>query len=101
EGTFLVAEELALEELLGQGGAIDLDERLVAPGGEPVDLAGDHVLAGAALAAQQAVKVGLRDLLDGGAQLLHHRADADEERTFGNAAAGAAGGAGGRPRLLG
>ena len=50
EGALLVAEELALEEALGEGGAVDLDEGPVAPGREVVDRVGDELLADARLA---------------------------------------------------
>ena len=52
-GAGLVAEQLAVEELLGQGRAVELDERALPAGrqvGQPV---GDDLLAGAALAENQ------------------------------------------------
>ena len=50
EGAFLMAEEFAFEELLGDGGAVDGDEILPAALAVMVDGAGDEFLAGAALA---------------------------------------------------
>ena len=49
EGALLVAEELALGEGRGQGGAVDLHERPVLPRAERVDRVGDQLLAGARL----------------------------------------------------
>ena len=45
EGPFLVAEEFAFDEILRDGGAVDLDEGLLFPGALPVDGAGDQLLA--------------------------------------------------------
>src|SRR5581483_9632086 len=50
EGALLVAEKLALEQRLGQRGAVDGDERHVPPGTAQVHGLGDQLLAGAALA---------------------------------------------------
>src|SRR5436305_15247410 len=49
----LMAEELALEEGLGEGGAVDRHERLAGPGAAAMESTRRHLLAGAALAAQQ------------------------------------------------
>src|SRR5690606_33661324 len=51
EGAALVAEELALGELSGDGAAVDRDERAAAAARDLVDRARDELLAGAALAA--------------------------------------------------
>ena len=48
ERPLLEAEQLALEQLPRQGGAVDLDERLVRPSGRLVKSLGDQFLAGAA-----------------------------------------------------
>ena len=53
EGAFLVAEELAFEERLGEGGAVEADEGSFAAGAGVVDGAGDEFLADAAFAADQ------------------------------------------------
>ena len=50
EGAALVAEQLGLEQPLGDGGAGDRDERLVAPRAGVVEGAGHQLLAGAGLA---------------------------------------------------
>ena len=60
EGALLVAEELALDQPLGDRGAVDRDQR---PGGAPavrVDRAGDELLAGPALAGDEHGGVGRR-----------------------------------------
>src|SRR5687767_8708015 len=64
EGAALVAEELGLEELEGQGGAVDLDEGALAAGGAVVDGAGDELLADAGLAPDEDGGVGVGDLID-------------------------------------
>src|SRR5208282_2662024 len=71
EGALHVAEELTLDEVLGDGAAVDDDER---PGGAvraPVDLAGDELLAGAGLAGDEHRDVGGRDLLQLAEDLEH------------------------------
>ena len=77
EGPLLVAEQLAFEQRLGQGGAVDLDERLVRPQAVVVDGVGDEVLARAALAADQHGRVAVGHLLDQPVHLLHRVARAD------------------------
>ena len=64
EGTALVAEELGLEELEGEGGAVDLDEGALAAGGAVVDGAGDELLADAGLAPDEDGGIGVGDLID-------------------------------------
>ncbi len=69
EGALLVAEQLALDEPGGEGGAVDLDQR---PGGAPavrVDRPGDQLLAGAGLAGDEHRGVGRRHPAD----LVEHR----------------------------
>src|SRR5690606_28084357 len=68
------AEELALEEALGDGAAVDADDGHVASWAVGVDGAGDEFLAGAALTDDEDGGVGggdvadeLHDLADGGA----------------------------------
>ena len=53
EGAAGVAEQLAGQQLLGERGAVDGDERPRAPRREPVEQPRQHPLAGAALAPQQ------------------------------------------------
>ena len=78
EGALLVAEELALEQVLGDRGAVDDDEGLVARGAEIVDRARDELLAGAALAGDQHGRARRRDALDGAEHAAHHLALADQ-----------------------
>ena len=60
EGAALVAEQLALEQLVGNRRAVDGDEGS-APVGVVVDGAGDQLLAGAGLALDEHGGVGRRD----------------------------------------
>jgi hypothetical protein len=71
ERALFEAEELALQELRGQGGAIHLDEGTLAAGRELVQGAGHELLAGAALASDQDGDVRVRHLLDDLAHLAH------------------------------
>ena len=58
EGALLVAEQLVLEQRLGDGGAVDGHEGALGAVGELVQRAGQQLLAGAALAQQQHGGVG-------------------------------------------
>ena len=58
ERATLVAEQLGLQQIVRDGGAVDLDERLLAPIRLVVDVAGDHFLADAGLAHDQDGHVG-------------------------------------------
>ncbi len=69
EGALLVAEELALQQSHGNGGAVDLDEGAPAPRAAIVNGAGDQLLAGAGFALDQHGRIGGRDRL----HLLQHR----------------------------
>ena len=72
-----VAEQLAVEQRADERAAVDRHERTArAPAGE-VERARDQLLAGAALAGDQHGRVGLRDLVDRRAHLLHRRRVAD------------------------
>jgi len=53
EGAFDVAEELALQQFAGKRRAVDGDERGVALGAAPMELAGQHAFAGAARSEEQ------------------------------------------------
>ena len=64
EGALLVAEELALDERGGQGGAVELDEGPLPPGAQRVEGVGDEVLAHAGLALEEHGRRGRRHLLD-------------------------------------
>ena len=83
EGALLEAEQLALEQLRRQRGAVHLDEGLVAAARELEQRARDQLLAGAALAAHQHGDVGVGDLLDDVAHLLHLRVVAAQEQQLG------------------
>src|SRR5207247_8526195 len=71
ERALLVAEELGLDQLVRDRGAVDLDERLLAPRRPGVDGACDQLLATAVLAADQH-PAGRRG---GGGDLLTEAAD--------------------------
>ena len=60
ERAALVAEQLRLEELIGQRRAVDRDERPVAAARAVVDEARDDFLAGARLAGEEHRRLGLR-----------------------------------------
>src|SRR5690606_4940610 len=53
ERALLVAEQLGLDQVLGQRRAVDRDERLVRDGRQRVQVARDQLLAGPALAEDQ------------------------------------------------
>ena len=62
ERTLDVAEQLAFEQALRQGGAVELDERPARAGARLMDRRGQKLLAGAALAPDQHGRVSDRDL---------------------------------------
>src|SRR5262249_32423144 len=64
EGAAPVPEKLAVEQGLGQPGAVDRDERRVAQDAALMHRAGDELLAGAALAAQEDGALVLADRID-------------------------------------
>ena len=72
-----VAEQLALDQLLGDRRAVHLDERPAAAAAQRVNRAGHQLLAGAVLAVDQHSAVGRRRHRDLLAQLLHRVALAD------------------------
>src|SRR5262249_9202040 len=76
ESALLVAEELALDELPRERGAVHLDERLRAARAPVVERVRDELLAGAALAADQHGDVGVGDAVDRLEEPLHRRARA-------------------------
>ena len=57
-GAVAVAEELGLDEVFGDGGAVELDEDAVAAEGFGVDGAGDELFAGAGFAEDEDAAVG-------------------------------------------
>ena len=64
EGALFVAEQLAFEQVVGNGGAIDGDEALAAPRRQVVHGAREELLARAALAEQQDGGARARDFFD-------------------------------------
>ena len=69
EGAFLMAEQFGLQEVLGDRGAIDGDERLLGALRARMNIARQHFLAGAAFAGDQHRGVRAGDLLGE----FHHR----------------------------
>ena len=69
-----VAEQLAFQQALAQGAAVDADERAARGGAEAVDGLGDQLLAGAGLAQQQHRGAGAGHLPRGAVHLGHRRA---------------------------
>ena len=78
ERAFLVAEQFAFQKLLGNGGAIDREERLLAAVAVMINRAGDEFLAGAAFAGDERGGVGAGDLADELEHLLHRLAAPDD-----------------------
>ena len=73
-----MAEEFAFDEVFGDGGAIDFDERGIVARALAVEGAGDEFLAGAALAGDEDGGLCAGDLADQLAEIFHRRADALE-----------------------
>src|SRR5438105_6398083 len=71
EGAPGVAEELALQELGGDGGAVERHEEALAPRAQAVDRARHQLLAGARLAGQQHGAAGGTDAADELVDRLH------------------------------
>ena len=74
EAAALVAEQLALDQVRGQGPAVHGKERFLAAAAQVVDRLGDQLLAGAGLAADQDAGVGPGHAADQVVDLLHGRA---------------------------
>ena len=92
EGPLAVAEQLALDEVLGQGAAVDRDERVAGAVALVVEVPGDQLLAGAGLAQDHHAGVGRGDRVDQAADRLHRRGLADQGgRPLGGLAAGSPG----------
>ena len=91
EGALLMAEKLALQEVFGNGAAVDHDERIRLTDAEPVHGAGHELLAGAAFPHDQDGGVRGRHLPDDGEDLLHlsRRSPASPQRCRRSAAAAA------------
>ena len=78
EGAALVAEELALQEAGGDGGAVELDERATAPGAERVDQAADQLLASSRLAPDEDGRIRRGHTLDQTDDSPERQAPADD-----------------------
>ena len=78
EAAFAVAEQLAFDEVFGDGGAVHLDEGLGGALADGVDGVGDQFLAGAAFAEDQHAAVGAGHQGELLAQRLHGNAFADD-----------------------
>ncbi len=78
EGAFFVAEEFALEQVFGDGAAVDGDEGVLPPLAVVMDRLGDQFLAGAAFAGHQDVDPAAGDFLDEVVDPLHRLAFADQ-----------------------
>ena len=63
ERAFLMAEQFGFEQVFGNGGAVDRDERLVGARRFAVDVARQHFLAGAAFAGDEDRGFAARDLV--------------------------------------
>ncbi len=74
KGAFHVAEQLALDQLLGNRRAVHFDERLIAPAAQGVHGARDELLARSVLTEDQHAAVGRRRHRDLLAQLPHDEA---------------------------
>src|SRR5262249_30305852 len=78
EGAALVAEDLALDQRLGNGRTIDGHERTLAPLGGLVDRPRDQFLPGATLAVDEDRRAAVGGQLDPAIRLLHPLRLADE-----------------------
>src|SRR5271166_2490076 len=78
EGAALVAEQLAFQQALGDGRAVEGPIRRPSPGSVLVDGAGDQLLAGAALTGDQHREVPRGDPANGLVHFAHGRASADD-----------------------
>ncbi|OGD31398.1 MAG: hypothetical protein A2V45_02415 [Candidatus Aminicenantes bacterium RBG_19FT_COMBO_58_17] len=77
-----MAEKLAFDQLLGDGCAVDLDERLFGPQAVAVNGPGDKLLPRAAFTVNQHGRVGRRGLEDVLPELLHQGVVADDLIAF-------------------
>src|SRR5262249_51122685 len=75
-----VAEQLALEQALAQGAAVDPDVRAVGAGAELVDGAGDDLLARPGFAHEEDAGPARRQQAGEAVRLPHGRAAADDAR---------------------
>ena len=73
-----MAEELRLHEVLGNGAAVDDDERPLGAVGTAMELSGEQLLARTGFARDQNVDVGRRNLLNSPKDLLQARTTPDD-----------------------
>ena len=99
EGAGLVAEQLGLDQGLGQGRAIDRDEGLVGAPRRAVQGAGEELLAGAGLAADEEAHPGLEQAGGLAGHPRQHRVAAGEVRGGGPRGGGGRGAHRGGGRL--
>jgi hypothetical protein len=78
EAAALVAEQLALDQLRGQGPAVHRKEHFLAAAAQAVDRLGDQLLSGAGLAADEDAGVGPGHAADQVVDLLHGRGCANQ-----------------------
>ncbi|MNC08372.1 hypothetical protein D3C75_559530 [compost metagenome] len=78
ERAFLVAEQLGLDQCLGDGRAVHRNHWCLGPTRQVVQGACDQLFTGARLALDQHVGIGGRDLADLAVHVLHRRAGADD-----------------------
>ena len=78
EGAFLMAEQLAFDQLAGDCRHIDRDERTRAALTEIMQGPGDQLLSGAALAGDHDRQIGAHKPGDRAINLLHRRRTADQ-----------------------
>ncbi len=75
-----MSEELVLEKVAAEGGAVEGDEEVVAPGASGMEGTGHQFLPGAALAKEENIGLVPGDLVDGGVEGTHRLRIADEAR---------------------
>jgi hypothetical protein len=80
EGPFFVAEQLRLDQLLGDRRAVDGDEGALGAPRDTVDVAGDDLLAGAAFAGDEQRCARLRKLGGAGDAAAHRRVFGNHRR---------------------
>src|SRR5262249_54559261 len=79
ESPTLMAEELVLEQILRQGGAVDRHGTMLRARGQLMDRARNELLAGTGLAEDQHIRIGRCHGLDEREDLAHRVALADHE----------------------
>src|SRR3954470_5528823 len=78
ECALLVSKKFALQQLVRDGGAIHFYEGPLPASGLRINHARDHLLAGAALAANEHGGIGVGHFFDGELDVLHLRAGAEQ-----------------------